>query len=90
MDLHNIINALLALSAWEVMASLLGIGYVLLAARESQWCWPLAFVSTLIYTLLFWGGQLPMQALLNFYYMGMAVYGYLVWRKHGDAGDDLP
>ncbi|MFW5451255.1 MAG: nicotinamide riboside transporter PnuC [Methylophagaceae bacterium] len=85
-----IINGFLALSAWEVSASLLGIGYVILAARESQWCWPLAFVSTLIYTVLFWEGQLPMQALLNFYYMGMAIYGYFLWRKHGDSEDDLP
>lgn len=24
-----------------------------------------------------------MQALLNFYYMGMAIYGFWLWRKHG-------
>jgi nicotinamide mononucleotide transporter len=84
-----IINALLAMSGWEVAASLLGIGYVILATRESQWCWPLAFVSTFIYTILFWDGQLPMQALMNFYYMGMAIYGYLLWRKHGDIEDNL-
>ncbi len=85
-----IIDGLMSLSGWEVSASLLGIGYVILAARESQWCWPLAFISTSIYTLLFWEGQLPMQALLNFYYMGMAIYGYLLWRKHGNNEDDLP
>jgi len=84
-----VINALLIMSGWEIIASLLGIGYVILAARESQWCWPLAFVSTLIYTILFWEGQLPMQALMNFYYMGMAVYGYLLWRKHGNTEDNL-
>jgi nicotinamide mononucleotide transporter len=89
MEFKTIIDSLLALSDWEVLASLLGIGYVLLAARESQCCWPLAFVSTLIYTWLFWDGQLPMQALLNFYYMGMAVYGYLLWRKHGNTEDNL-
>ena len=87
---NTVIDALLAMSGWEVFAAVLGIGYVILAARESQWCWPLAFVSTLIYTLLFWDGQLPMQALLNFYYMGMAVYGYLLWRRHGNSEDDLP
>lgn len=86
----TITEALLAMSGWEVVASLLGIGYIIFAARESQWCWPLAFVSTLIYTILFWEGQLPMQALLNFYYMGMAIYGYLLWHKHGHAEDDLP
>ena len=83
------INALSALSGWEVFAALLGIAYVILAARESQWCWPFAFISTLIYTLLFWDGQLPMQALLNFYYMGMAIYGYFLWKKKGNTEDDL-
>lgn len=85
----TVINALLAMSSWEITASLLGIGYVILATRESQWCWPLAFVSTLIYTILFWEGQLPMQALMNFYYMGMAVYGYLLWRRYGNTEDNL-
>jgi len=87
---NTVINALLAMSGWEVFAAVLGVGYVILAARESQWCWPLAFISTLIYTILFWEGQLPMQALLNFYYMAMAIYGYTLWRQHGKAEDDLP
>lgn len=87
--LANTINALSAMSGWESFAAVLGIAYVILAARESQWCWPFAFVSTAIYTLLFWEGQLPMQALLNFYYMGMAIYGYLLWRKHGNVEDNL-
>ncbi|MBE0439831.1 MAG: nicotinamide mononucleotide transporter [Gammaproteobacteria bacterium] len=77
------------MSGWEIIAALLGIGYIIFAARESQWCWPLALISTLIYTILFWEGQLPMQALLNFYYMGMAIYGYLLWRKHGISEDNL-
>jgi nicotinamide mononucleotide transporter len=90
----NILNAavdgLSAMSGWEALAAILGIIYVVLATRESQWCWLFAFVSTFIYTLLFWDGQLPMQALLNFYYMGMAVFGYLQWRKHGNVEDNLP
>jgi len=84
------LDALLMMSGWEVFAAVLGTGYVIMAARESQWCWPLAFISTLIYTVLFWEGQLPMQALLNVYYMAMAIYGYLLWRKHGNSDDDLP
>ncbi|MBL1321643.1 MAG: nicotinamide mononucleotide transporter [Methylophaga sp.] len=89
-DLFNtVINALSAMSGWEAFAATLGILYVVLAARESQWCWPFAFVSTVIYTLLFWEGQLPMQALLNFYYMAMAIYGYLLWKKHGNIEDNL-
>lgn len=83
------LQGLMALSGWEVVAALLGVGYILFAARESQWCWPMAFVSTLIYTVLFWEGQLPMQALLNFYYMGMAIYGFMLWRQHKHSEDNI-
>jgi nicotinamide mononucleotide transporter len=84
-----IIDAFAVMSGWEIFAALLGMAYIIFAAKESQWCWPIAFISTLIYTVLFWEGQLPMQALLNFYYMGMAIYGYMLWRKHGIAEDKL-
>lgn len=84
-----IVDAFAVMSGWEIFAALLGMAYIIFASRESQWCWPIAFISTLIYTLLFWEGQLPMQALLNFYYMGMAIYGYNLWRKHGSTEDKL-
>jgi nicotinamide mononucleotide transporter len=75
------LESVMALSNWEWIAACLGIAYVILAAKESIWCWPAAFLSTLIYSVLFWEGQLPMQALLNVYYLGMAVYGFLLWRR---------
>jgi nicotinamide mononucleotide transporter len=76
-------------SLWEALAVALGIAYVILAARESIWCWPAAFISTAIYTALFWQGQLPMQSLLNLFYLGMAVYGFMLWRRHDRPQDDL-
>lgn len=87
--IKTIVDAFLALSGWEVVATTLGITYVILAAKESIWCWPAAFISTLIYTLLFWEGQLPMQAILNFYYMGMAIYGFMLWKKHSENNETL-
>ncbi|WP_373018955.1 nicotinamide riboside transporter PnuC [Thiomicrorhabdus sp.] len=87
--IQTVIDSFLALSGWETVAAGLGILYVILAAKESVWCWPAAFASTVIYTVLFWEGQLPMQALLNFYYMAMAVYGFMLWRRHDDKKDDL-
>ncbi len=85
-----LLAGLAQMSGWEVVAAFLGFAYIIYAARESKWCWPLAFVSTVIYSLLFWEGQLPMQALLNFYYMGMAVYGYWLWCRQGDVENNLP
>jgi len=84
-----IIDGFAQMSGWEIGAAVLGVAYILLAAKESLWCWPFAFVSTLIYTLLFWDGQLPMQALLNFYYMAMAIYGFWLWRRNDHAEDNI-
>jgi nicotinamide mononucleotide transporter len=79
--LAELFNQLLAQSGWEALAVALGIAYVILAARESVWCWPAAFISTGIYTVLFWSAMLPMQSLLNFYYLAMAIYGFTLWHK---------
>jgi nicotinamide mononucleotide transporter len=77
----GILASMSALSGWEIVATLLGLGYILFAIRQSVWAWPCAFFSTLIYTLLFWQGQLPLQAVLNGYYLLMAIYGFWLWRQ---------
>ncbi|MEH6396429.1 nicotinamide riboside transporter PnuC [Pseudoalteromonas sp.] len=72
-----------AMSHWEYIAVALSMAYLLLAIKESLWCWPAAFFSTLIYTIMYWNGALLMESLLHFYYMYMAVYGWLAWRRGG-------
>ena len=60
-----------------------GLAYIVLAARESIWCWPCAFIGTGSAVVLFWKGMLPMESLLNAYYLIMAVYGWWQWRYGG-------
>ncbi|MBB1427906.1 nicotinamide riboside transporter PnuC [Shewanella frigidimarina] len=64
---------------WEAVAVMLALAYLILAMRTSIWCWSAAFISTAIYTVLFWNVSLLMESVLNIYYMGMAVYGYWLW-----------
>ena len=71
---------LLATSAWELLAVLLAIAYLLLALREYSLCWYCALASTAIFTGLFWDVSLLMESALNVYYMVMAVYGWWQWR----------
>lgn len=75
------ISGFTAMSHWEYAAVALSVIYLLLAIKENSWCWPAAFVSTLINTLLFWNGALLMESLLNFYYMVMAVVGWYWWKN---------
>ena len=70
-----------AMSAWEYCAVILGITYLVLAARENIWCWACALLSTCIYTVLFWNESLLMESALNVYYIGMAFYGWRQWGR---------
>lgn len=88
LSLDAIFDAFAAMPPWEVLAVVLGITYVILAAKESLWAWGFAFFSTIIYTVLFWEGALVSSSFLNLYYMGMAVYGFILWRG-GESGEEL-
>jgi len=87
MNWQSVLEAFAMMSGWEITAVILGISYVILAAKESQWAWPFAFFSTLIYTVIFWDGALVSSSILNFYYMAMAVYGFILWKEdeHGET-----
>lgn len=71
------------MTTYEAIAMLLAIAYILLAIRQSIWCWPAAFLSTLIYSILFFDVSLLMDSALNVYYLIMAVYGWYSWRYGG-------
>ena len=66
----------------ELIAMLLSLAYVILAAKGSLWCWPAAFISTALYTIIFYDVLLLMDSALNAYYLLMAVYGYWQWSKN--------
>jgi len=72
-----------SMSPWEAVAVILAIAYLLLAVRENILCWLFAFLSTAIYTVLFWDVSLLMESALNVYYMAMAVYGWYQWTRGG-------
>ncbi|MCP4270963.1 MAG: nicotinamide mononucleotide transporter [Gammaproteobacteria bacterium] len=76
-------------SAWEMIAVLFAIIYLLLAIAESIWCWPAALISTCIYVFLFFDVNLYMESALQIFYIGMAIYGWIIWRHHNDSQDDL-
>lgn len=89
MNLESLWQALGGLHGWEALAVALGIAYLLLAVRESLWCWYAAFFSTAIYLWLFWQVQLPMESALQLYYLVMAVYGWHQWRQGSGAESSL-
>jgi nicotinamide mononucleotide transporter len=72
----------------ELIAMFLTLAYVFLAARGSLWCWPAAFISTALYSYIFYDVLLLMDSALNAYYLVMAVYGYWQWSKNTNSQQD--
>ena len=75
-----IINYFVNTPLLELIAVLFSVLYVLLAAKVNLWCWPAAFISTALYSYIFYDVTLFMDSLLNIYYLVMAIYGWYCWR----------
>lgn len=80
-SLQNAFNYFVGLPLWELLAVISALFYVVLAAKENIWCWPAALVSTVIYTVIFYDVYLWMDALLQIYYLAMAIFGWYCWRN---------
>ncbi|MEX0942685.1 MAG: nicotinamide riboside transporter PnuC [Pseudomonadales bacterium] len=74
----------------ELVAVAFAIAYLLLAVREKIACWYAAFISTGIFTFLFFDVRLYMESALQVYYLLMAVYGWYQWKHGGTIDESLP
>ena len=79
--IDSILTGLRNTSAPEAVSVVLGLLYSILAVRRTRWCWVAGGVSSAILIVLAWQAKLPMQACLQVYYVGMAVYGFWHWSK---------
>src|ERR1700749_1539807 len=77
--------ALLATSPLEALAVLLSLIYVVLAVPRSRWCWVAGGIGSLIYVWVFARARLPMHSLLQVWYVGVAVFGFLRWSRESTA-----
>ena len=68
----------------EAVAAVLGIVYVLLILRRRRACWIAGAASSLIYVFLSFAARLPMQALLQAWYVAMGVYGWYSWKRNAE------
>ncbi|HYK76017.1 MAG TPA: nicotinamide riboside transporter PnuC [Daejeonella sp.] len=63
----------------EWVGTLSGFGCVYLAAKENIWNWPVAIISVLAYSILFYEYKLYGDAVLQLYFLGTSIYGWYYW-----------
>ena len=70
--------------AVEALAVVSGLVYVLLILRRNRWGWVAGALSSCIYVAISARARLPMQSLLQGYYVVMAVYGWFSWKRNAE------
>jgi len=55
--------------------------YTFLAARGNIWCWLFGMVGALFTLILCFDVQLYSEVLLQVFYIGMSIYGWVSWRS---------
>ncbi len=80
------VSGFLQQSMIELVAVGFALAYLILAIRQSVWCWPCAFVSTALFIWVFFDVSLLMESALNVYYLAMAIYGFWCWQYSGKQG----
>jgi nicotinamide mononucleotide transporter len=68
----------------------LGLAYLLLAIRQQRAAWIAGAAASLIFVFLFREAGLTMQALLQLFYIAVAVHGFYHWGAAGDPEAPRP
>ena len=68
----------------EIIAVITAILYLVLAAKEDVKCWYAAIISSSLYFYIMLNAGLLMEAILQVFYVGMAIYGWKQWNKLSD------
>ena len=76
-----------ALNAFEIIAAVAGVAYVVLAARRNRLCWIVGAVCSAFIAVVSALSALPMQASLNVFFVGMSVYGWWSWTSSSAQGE---
>ncbi|QNN40886.1 nicotinamide riboside transporter PnuC [Pedobacter roseus] len=72
----------------EWLAVGFGVSEVLLAKKNSIWLYPTGIISVLLWMFLLLGVKLYAEVLLNIYYLTMSIYGWIIWKKRKQDGEN--
>lgn len=83
-------NWIHAQSLLEVIGVITGILCVYFAAKNIIWNWPFAIVSVCVYIVIFFEAKLYADMGLQFYFLGMNIYGWYFWSRKPKSEAKVP
>jgi len=78
---HHVEETIVATDVITWIATITAVLYVLLALRENVWCWSFGIISSALSIAVYYKEQLAYEAVLNFLYVVLGVYGWVMWKR---------
>jgi nicotinamide mononucleotide transporter len=76
----------------EILGAATGLIYLYFSIRQNIWLWPWGIITSLLYVYVFFQAKFYADMSLQFYYLGISIYGWYFWKSGGkkDNGNVLP
>ena len=74
----------------EVAGAVIGLVYLWLEYRASVWLWAAGIVMPAIYIFIYAESGFYADMGINIYYLLAGIYGWAVWLRRGENGEELP
>jgi len=75
----GVVNGILATDLVTWLATLTAVLYVLLALKESAWCWFFGILTSAFSVITYFNQQLWYESFLNVIYVLLGIYGWMIW-----------
>jgi nicotinamide mononucleotide transporter len=75
----------------EIAGSILSLIYLYLSIKQKTSLWVYGFLCSALYIVVFFESKFYADMTLQFYYLGVSIYGWISWRLGKEhTGSDLP
>lgn len=70
------------LNHWiEILGVIVSLVYLFFSIRQKIWLWPFGLVSAIFYIIVYYSSGFYADMGLQFYYVGVSVYGWIYWNS---------
>lgn len=75
----------------EIFGAIAGLVFLYLEIKQNRWLWPLGLLTSGLYIYVFFTARLYADMSLQFYYVFISIYGWILWSKgDGESKGEIP
>lgn len=71
---------------YQFLGVIFSIIYVIFSIKENILCWPSLIIAAIFNMFAFYTIQLPLQVIMQLFFIGTAIYGWYNWKKGDNTG----